>query len=285
MILVFGKSGQVASELQLLLPEAHFLGRDAADLTDPSACARAIEAAKPQAVINAAAYTAVDKAEGDEATAMMVNGAAPGAMAEICARMAVPFVHISTDYVFDGAGDEPYGTDHPTGPIGAYGRSKLAGEKAVAASGAAYAVLRTSWVFSVHGGNFVKTMLRLAETRDTLNVVADQIGGPTSAASIATACKVIAEQLVVSPEKSGIYHFSGSPDVSWADFAREIFRQAGRAVTVNDIPTSSYPTPARRPANSRLACRSLSAFGLARSDWKADLSVVLEKLGGLHDNA
>ncbi|TPW27099.1 dTDP-4-dehydrorhamnose reductase [Martelella alba] len=281
MMLVFGKSGQVASELQLLLPEARFLGRDTADLTDPAACARAIEAMQPQAVINAAAYTAVDKAESDEDMATRVNGAAPGAMAKACARLSIPFVHISTDYVFDGLGDTAYGTGHPTGPIGAYGRSKLAGEKAVAASGAVHAILRTSWVFSAYGGNFVKTMLRLAETRDTLNVVADQVGGPTSAASIATACKMIAEQLIISKEKSGIYHFSGAPDVSWADFAREIFRQAGRGVTVNDIATSDYPTPARRPSNSRMDCSSLKAFGLSRPDWKSDLSIVLEKLGGV----
>ncbi|MEJ2003331.1 MAG: dTDP-4-dehydrorhamnose reductase, partial [Maritimibacter sp.] len=279
MILVFGKSGQVATELQRLLPDAVFLGRDAADLSDPDACAAAIAAHRPEAVINAAAYTAVDKAEEEEPLATRVNGEAPGTMARACAAQGIPFVHISTDYVFNGAGDAPFAPDHPTAPLGAYGRSKLAGEEAVQAAGGTYAILRTSWVFSAHGGNFVKTMLRLSETRDALNVVADQIGGPTPARAIAEACVTISDQLQADPAKSGTYHFSGTPDVSWAEFARAIFASSGRDVSVSDIPASDYPTPAKRPANSRMDCTATqTTFGIARPDWAAGLTDVLKDL-------
>ena len=281
MILVFGHSGQVATELKKILPDAVFLSRQEADLSNPAACAAAIAERRPTAVINAAAYTAVDKAESDEETALNVNAAAPGAMARAAAERGIPFVHISTDYVFAGTGDKPFSPDDATAPLGAYGRTKLAGEQLVARAGGAFAVLRTSWVFSAHGGNFVKTMLRLAETRDSLNIVADQIGGPTSARAIAFACRVIAEQLMKAPEKSGIYHFSGAPDTSWADFARAIFELAGKSVTVTDILTSAYPTPAARPLNSRLDCTTLSAFGLARPDWRVDLAEVLQELGAI----
>ncbi|MCA0204724.1 MAG: dTDP-4-dehydrorhamnose reductase [Proteobacteria bacterium] len=277
-VLVFGKTGQVATELQRH-PEVLALGRDAADLSDPEACAAAIRAHRPKAVINAAAYTAVDRAESEEAQAFRVNAEAPAAMARACAALGVPFVTISTDYVFDGAGTEPFAPDAPTGPLGAYGRSKLAGEEAVRAAGGAQAILRTSWVFSAHGANFVKTMLRLSETRDTLNVVADQIGGPTPARAIAEACLTIAAHLGRDPGASGTYHFAGAPDTSWADFAREIFARAGRTTTVNSIPTAEYPTPARRPQNSRLDCRTTEAvFGIARPDWRQALTQTLTEL-------
>lgn len=279
MILVFGKTGQVATELQRLLPEATFLGRDEADLTDPLVCGRKIREIKPEAVINAAAYTAVDKAEGDPLVATLVNAAAPTEMAETCADLGIPFVHISTDYVFDGAGEVPFSPDHPTGPLGVYGETKLEGENGVREAGGAFAILRTSWVFSAHGGNFVKTMLRLAETRDKLTVVGDQVGGPTPARDIAKACVSIVEQLKTDPNKAGTYHFSGNPDVSWADFAREIFAQAGKTVAVEDIPTSAYPTPAARPGNSRMDCDTTKAiFGIKRPDWKAGLTEVLKEL-------
>ncbi|WP_417270068.1 dTDP-4-dehydrorhamnose reductase [Celeribacter sp.] len=282
MILVFGSSGQVATELKALLPDAHFLSRDDADLTDAEGCGAAIRATKPEAVINAAAYTAVDKAEADEAAALRINGAAPTAMAEACAALGIPFVHISTDYVFDGAGEEPFAPDDPTAPLGAYGRTKLAGEQGVRAAGGAYAILRTSWVFSAHGANFVKTMLRLSQSRDALSVVADQVGGPTSARSIAAACVQIVRALQADATKSGTYHFAGAPDVSWAQFARAIFAASGRQVRVKDIATSDYPTPAKRPANSRLDCRSMAeVFGLERPDWRADLSDVLTELDTL----
>jgi dTDP-4-dehydrorhamnose reductase len=279
-ILVFGQTGQVATELRALEPGAIFLGRDRADLSDPEACAAVIREIHPDAVINAAAWTAVDKAESEEGEATVVNGAAPTAMARAAAQIGVPFVQISTDYVFNGAGEAPFAPDHPVAPLGAYGRSKLAGEQGVMAAGGIHAILRTSWVFSAHGANFVKTMLRLSESRDRLTVVADQIGGPTPARAIAEACLKIARQLCADPSKGGIYHFSGAPDVSWADFAREIFAQAGRKTVVEDIPTSAYPTPAQRPANSRMDCATTKkVFGIDRPDWKADLGLVLDTLG------
>ncbi len=280
-LLVFGRTGQVALELQALAPEARYLGRDEADLSDPAACAAAILMIKPAAVINAAAWTAVDKAEAEEEAAALVNGAAPTAMAKASASLGIPFVHISTDYVFNGEGDQPFSPDDATAPLGAYGRTKLAGEEGVKASGATYAVLRTSWVFSAHGNNFVKTMLRLGASREELTVVADQIGGPTPAKAISAACLSIATQLKTAPEKSGIYHFSGAPDVSWADFARAIMADAGLACSVKDIPSSAYPTPAKRPSNSRMECQSLAQFGLARPDWRAALRDVLTDLGAL----
>lgn len=285
MILVFGATGQVARELARGAPEAVFLGRDRVDLSDPAACAAAIVAHRPTAVINAAAWTAVDKAEAEEAAAAWVNGAAPGAMALACAQMGVPFVHISTDYVFDGSGERAWMPDDPTGPLGAYGRTKLAGEGAVRAAmqqaaGGVHGILRTSWVFSAHGANFVKTMLRVGATRDSLTVVADQVGGPTPAGDIAAAVLAMAARLKDHPEASGTYHFSGAPDVSWAGFAREIFARAGMKTTVTDIPTSAYPTPAQRPANSRLDCTTFTqTFGIPRPDWRAGLDAVLRELG------
>lgn len=278
-LLVFGSTGQVARELQRLARGAGYLGRDRADLSDPGACAAAIHAIRPQAVINAAAWTAVDKAEAEEEDALLVNGAAPAAMAMACADLGIPLVHISTDYVFDGSGDAPFAPDHPIAPLGAYGRTKLAGEDGIRASGATHAILRTSWVFSAHGANFVKTMLRLGAERDSLNVVADQIGGPTPAADIAQACLTMAAQLVNDPALSGTYHFSGTPDASWADFARAIMAEAGLSCQITDIPTSAYPTPARRPANSRMDCSSLkTAFGIARPDWRDGLAQVVREL-------
>ena len=279
MMLVFGKTGQVARELARLVPDAHFAGRDEADLTDPAACGALIDRLRPKAVINAAAYTAVDKAESDADTARTVNALAPGHMALVCARLGIPFVHISTDYVFDGSGDQPRAEDAPTGPPGVYGATKLDGENAVRAAGGQWAILRTSWVFSAHGANFVKTMRRLGAERDRLTIVADQIGGPTPAAAIAAAALEMARQMQADPGKGGLYHFAGAPDVSWADFAREIFRQSGLSPQVEDIPTSAYPTPARRPANSRLDCAAITRdFGIARPDWRTGLTDVIKEL-------
>lgn len=270
----------MATELARITPaDTVFLGRDEADLAACGTATAAIAAYEPEAVINAAAWTAVDAAEAGELAAMRVNGAAPGEMARACATQGIPLVHISTDYVFDGQGTASFAPDAPTAPLDAYGRTKLAGEAVVRMAGGVHAILRTSWVFSAHGGNFVKTMLRLAETRDALAVVADQIGGPTPAAAIAEAVLAIAVQLTEAPDKSGTYHFSGAPDVSWADFARAIFATAGREVAVSDIPTADYPTPAARPANSRLDCSATEAsFGLARPDWHLALAAVIKEL-------
>jgi len=239
-----------------------------------------MRAADVDAVINAAAYTAVDRAEEEEALALAVNGASPTAMAEAAAAQDLPFVHISTDYVFDGSGERAWRPEDETGPLGAYGRTKLAGEEGIRAAGGLHAILRTSWVFSAHGGNFVKTMLRLSETRDRLTIVADQIGGPTPAADIADACLRMAQAMVDKTATGGTHHFAGAPDASWAGFAREIFTQAGRAVGVVDIPSEDFPTPAARPKNSRLDCTSLETeFGIPRPDWRQGLAAVLEDLG------
>ena len=284
-ILVFGKTGQVAQELAACADAAltlEFLDRDAADLTDPAACAARIEATDADAIINAAAYTAVDRAEEDEATAHLVNAEAPTAIARAAAARGLPFVHISTDYVFDGMGETPFTTDHPTGPLGAYGRTKLAGEEGVRAAGGPHAIFRTSWVVSAHGNNFVKTMLRLGAERDRLTIVADQVGGPTPAADIARTCLAAAQQLCTDPAKTGTYHISGTPDVSWADFARAIFDLSGITCDVADIPSSDFPTPAARPANSRMDNATTQAtFGLPRPDWRAGLEDILHTLGAL----
>ena len=200
-------------------------------------------------------------------------------MARACATQGLPFLHISTDYVFDGAGDRPFRPDDPTGPLGAYGRSKLAGETGVRDSGAQALILRTSWVVSAHGTNFVKTMLRLGAEREELRVVADQHGGPTPAADIASACLTMAQAMRAEPALGGVYHFSGAADTNWAGFAREIMAQAGLACRVTDIASSDYPTPARRPMNSRLDCSAIRRdFGIARPDWRAGLAQVLLEL-------
>jgi dTDP-4-dehydrorhamnose reductase len=277
-LLIFGKTGQVARELQRRVPDATYLGREDADLTNPAACAEAITATDAGAVINAAAWTAVDKAESEEAAATVVNGDAPTAMARAAAARGIPFLHISTDYVFDGSGDQPFTPDHPTGPLGAYGRSKLAGERGVRAAGGSHLILRTSWVVSAHGANFVKTMLRLGRERESLNVVADQIGGPTPAAAIAEAL-LTAAQAMTQGATGGTHHFSGAPDTSWADFARAIMAEANLASRINDIPTVDYPTLAGRPLNSRLDCTSLqTAFGIPRPDWHQGLAAIVKEL-------
>ncbi len=278
-LLIFGKTGQVAQELARRAPDAQFAGRETADLTDPAACAALIRQLHPSAVINAAAYTAVDKAESDAATAQLVNADALAAMAAACAELGIPFVHISTDYVFDGSGDTARAEDAPTAPLGVYGQTKLDGERAVQAAAGQYAIMRTSWVFSAHGNNFVKTMRRLGAECDRLTIVADQLGGPTASADIAAAALSMAATMRADATKGGIYHFAGAPDVSWADFAREIFAQSDLAPEVVDIPSSDYPTPAKRPLNSRLDCAAITRdFGIARPDWRVSLQDVIKEL-------
>lgn len=281
MILVFGKTGQVATELERL-GAVVALDRGQADLSDPQACADAIRAHGPRAVINAAAYTAVDSAEDEEVLATVINGGAPTAMAHSCAELGVPLIHISTDYVFAGTGQRPWQPNDPTAPLNAYGRSKLAGEKGVISSGATYGILRTSWVVSNIGENFVKTMLRLSETRNELSIVNDQIGAPTLARDIAHTCYQMAISLIANPGKLGIYHFSGTPNVSWCDFAGEIFRQVGRNIEITPILSADYPTAAPRPLNSRLDCQdTLQQFGIKQPDWRRGLNDILGELGVL----
>ena len=275
MILVFGKSGQVATELAQF-DDVTCLGRDDCDLEIPEKCCAAILRIKPSAVINAAAYTAVDLAETEVEKAKRLNTDAPTEMAKCCAALDIPFVHISTDYVFDGSGDRPWRETDATAPLGVYGRTKRDGEIAVMAANPAAVILRTSWVFSQHGANFVKTMLRLGATRDTLSIVADQVGGPTPARAIAQACHHIATHADAS--KTGIYHFAGVPQTTWADFARTIFDDAQMQVSVTDITTADYPTAAQRPLNSRLDCSRIFAdFGIKEPEWKVSLFEILTK--------
>lgn len=281
-LLVFGRSGQVASELARRAPGAVFLGRDNADLCDLDACATAIRAHAPSAVINAAAYTAVDRAEEDEALALRVNAEAPAAMATACAALAIPLVHISTDYVFDGSGDTAWRPEAAPAPLGAYGRTKLAGERAIRQTDGPHAILRTSWVFSAHGHNFVRTMLRLGRTREALSIVDDQVGGPTPAGDIAGACLAIAAGLCEDMGKTGVYHFAGGPDTTWKGFAEAIFGMTGHSLSITGLPTSDYRTPARRPLNSRLDCSATEqVFGIARPRWQTGLRDVLKELGEL----
>jgi dTDP-4-dehydrorhamnose reductase len=282
-LLLIGREGQVATELRSQVPDGTnltVLARPELDLTRPQDCAEAVDAAEADVIISAAADTAVDKAETEEEAAHLINAEAPTAMARAAAARGIPFLHVSTDYVYDGEGETPFHPDSATGPLSAYGRTKLAGDLGVIAAGGSHIVLRTSWVVSAHGSNFVKTMLRLGAERNKLTIVADQVGGPTAAGDIAAALLSMARSFAKGTAKSGVYHFSGSPDVSWADFAREIFRQAGITCEVEDIPTSDYPTPAQRPSNSRLDCSATEAvFGIPRPDWRASLADILKELG------
>lgn len=280
-ILMFGRTGQVAAEVLRRAGEHDVvaLDRDQANLMDPDACAAHIDEAAVDVVINAAAYTAVDKAETDEDAAHIINALAPGAMAAAAAARKLPFLHISTDYVFDGTPGAAWQPDDQTRPLSAYGRTKLAGEMAVAAARGTHAILRTSWVFSAHGGNFVKTMLRLGAERGALSIVDDQIGGPTAAADIADALLCVAQIMHHDGGANGIYHFAGQPAVSWREFAEEIFSTAGLSVDVTPIPSSEFPTPAARPLNSVLDCTSLKAdYGVSAPDWRASLRDVLADL-------
>ena len=283
-ILVFGTTGQLARELLRRAPEGvtvQAVGRDVADLTDPAACAAVVAATDADLILNAAAYTAVDQAETDRATADLVNGEAPGAMARAAAARGLPFLHVSTDYVFDGAGTRPWREDDPVAPLGAYGASKLLGELQVAEAGGQAVILRTAWVFSAHGKNFVKTMLRVGAEREVLSVVDDQRGGPTAAADIADALFTIATAFGKGRGVPGIYHFAGAPTVSWADFAEAIFAASSlpRKPVVNRIPSSDYPTPAKRPGNSALDCSLLAkTYGITQPDWRKSLADVIGEL-------
>tara|TARA_A200000113_G_scaffold191121_1_gene179713 strand:- start:121 stop:960 length:840 start_codon:yes stop_codon:yes gene_type:complete len=278
VILVFGKTGQLATELSTFKNVKTF-GREQADLSKPLECREAILFNKPKAVINAAAYTAVDNAESNEYLARRINGEAVAMMATTCAEVKVPLVHISTDFVFDGSGTTPWLTSDIPNPINAYGRSKLQGEYAIEASGCIYVILRTSWVISAHGQNFVKTMLRLSKTKHVLTIVDDQIGGPTFAGDIAHTCVLIAEKLIKEPSRKGIYHYTGQPDVSWYQFAKKIFKKSGAQTVITPIPTLDYPTPASRPLNSRLNCSTTKEiFGISRPFWYDALENILKEL-------
>lgn len=276
MILTFGKTGQLATVLGKT-PGVQCIGRDRADLRDPAACAALIETTKASAIINAAAYTDVDWAETETDLAFEINAEAPAAMARAAAARGLPFVHVSTDYVFDGTGTTPWRETDLPAPTTAYGQSKLAGEEGIRSAGGTYAILRTAWVVSATGKNFLRTMLRLSESHDSLRVVNDQHGGPTPAADLAQACLHVAGH--VTPETSDVYHFAGAPETTWAAFAAKIFSMSGKATTVGGITSSDYPTPALRPLNSVLNCdRIQRVFGLEQPDWHAGVARILSEL-------
>jgi dTDP-4-dehydrorhamnose reductase len=287
-ILMFGATGQVAlcllDRVAVRQIPVTALSRAQADLRDLDAIARAIaEAPADCLVVNAAAYTAVDNAETDSLTAEAVNALAPEAMAIACAARGLPLVHISTDYVFDGTKEGAYVEDDPTAPQGVYGLTKLDGERRVLAAHPAAIIIRTAWVYSPHGKNFVKTMLRLGAERDALSVVADQIGCPTSAHDIAEAVLSLADTPTLQVTDGGIYHFAGSGSTSWAEFAEAVFDLSapvtGRRPSVTPIASSDYPTPAKRPANSRLNSDKFAArFGYRAPQWRDSLAAVLDAL-------
>ncbi|WP_159726148.1 dTDP-4-dehydrorhamnose reductase [Methylosinus sp. Ce-a6] len=287
-IAVTGTRGQIVSSLRERAAEKAeivALGRPLLDLTNRASVRAALLDARCDAIVNAAAYTAVDKAEQEEELAMRVNGEGAGHVAEAAAELGVPLLHFSTDYVFDGSAARPYREDDPTAPLGAYGRSKLEGERRVAALCPNAAILRTAWVYSPFGANFVRTMLRLGETREEVGVVADQLGNPTSALDIADATLLLAARLVRdrAPELRGMFHMTGAGEACWADVAEAIFARATergrRAVRVRRIATADYPTPARRPANSRLDNAKLSQiYRVALPEWRSSLGNCVDRL-------
>lgn len=279
-ILIFGKSGQVASALGRLGDIAGHpvtcLGRAEVDVADGRAVAGAVERERPVLVVNAAAYTAVDGAESEPEQAQAVNADGPGHLARACAEAGVPLIHLSTDYVFDGHGDRPYREDDPVAPLNVYGRTKLAGEERIRERLDHHLILRTSWIFSAAGGNFVTTMLRLGAERDDLGIVNDQSGSPTFAGDIAAAISALAEQVLSAGDETawGTYHMTNAGHTTWYGFATEIFALAGAAgrkvpSSVRPIATEDYPTPATRPHYSILDTAKLrTAFGVALPPWQ-----------------
>jgi dTDP-4-dehydrorhamnose reductase len=287
-ILVAGGRGQVGSALARLGAEQGLnlvaLCRLEMDITHPGSIAHAFEEHQPDLLINAAAYTAVDKAETETDSAYLLNEHATANLADACAARSIPMFHISTDYVFDGTKADPYTEEDEVNPVAAYARSKEAGEQAVRGRLAQHVILRTSWVFSPDGNNFVKTMLRLAAERDALGVVDDQFGGPTSARAIANALLQMAKAYADDGSLPwGTYHFSQAPYVSWHQFASRIIGLAGEMgrleheVTVNPVPSSTYPTPVKRPSNSRLDCSKIeAAFPGVVTAWEDDLKPIIQ---------
>ncbi|HIV71415.1 MAG TPA: dTDP-4-dehydrorhamnose reductase [Candidatus Aquabacterium excrementipullorum] len=291
-ILLLGKGGQVGWELQrALTPLGHITAHDVdtADFTRPDQVASLVRAVQPQVIVNAAAHTAVDKAESEPELARLINADTPRAIAAEASELGALLVHYSTDYVFDGSGHSPRDENAATAPLSVYGQTKLEGERHIADSGCRHLILRTSWVYAARGGNFAKTMLRLAAERDTLNVINDQIGAPTGADLLAdvTAHAIRANQS--NPSLSGLYHLVADGETSWYDYARYVIewaRKHGQELrvppeAVMPIPTSAYPTPARRPLNSRLNTDKLKqAFGLSLPHWQQGVERMLtEHLG------
>ncbi|MGQ3215454.1 MAG: dTDP-4-dehydrorhamnose reductase [Shinella sp.] len=290
-IVVTGKEGQIARSIAALGPrmgvEIVTVGRPELDLAAPGSVMPALAAVRPDAIVSAAAYTMVDKAETERDLAFAINGIGAGAVAEAAARLGVPLLHLSTDYVFDGRKPAPYVETDPAQPICIYGASKLDGERRAAAAASDLAIFRTAWVYSPYGVNFLKTMLRLGETRDKLVVVADQQGCPTSAEDIAGALILAARRMVEDRDGRyrGIFHLTGAGEASWAEFAREIFSAAETCghspVEVIPITSDQYPSPVTRPANSRLSGEKLThIYGIALPDWRTSTRKVVDTLLG-----
>ncbi|MCR6502400.1 dTDP-4-dehydrorhamnose reductase [Shinella sp. CPCC 101442] len=290
-IVVTGREGQIARSLAALGPQMNVeiipIGRPELDLVTPGSIMPALATARPDAIISAAAYTMVDKAETERDLAFAVNGIGAGAVAEAAARLGVPLLHLSTDYVFDGRKPTPYVETDRVGPICVYGASKIEGERRAEATVSDLAILRTAWVYSPYANNFLKTMLKLGETHDKLVVVADQLGCPTSAEDIARTLITVARRMVGDRDRRyrGIFHLAGAGEASWAEFAREIFSTAesfGRSpVEVVPITSDQYPSPVKRPANSRLSGEKLARiYGIALPDWRTSTRKVIETLLG-----
>ena len=267
MILVFGEKGQLARSLQLLRPDYHFAGSRIFNLEQTSSIPEFLDQQRPHIIINASAYTAVDKAETEVQLAETLNASAPAAMAQWCAQNNAVLFHVSTDYVFDGTSSEAYGESAATHPINTYGRTKLAGEEAIQKTGCAHFIFRTSWVYGPFGNNFLKTMLRLGQERETLNIVSDQRGAPTYSVELASHLIKILETLDIKNQKNwGIYNLCGNQDVTWHEFAQNIFSEARaleiplKVQNVNPISSSQYPTPAKRPLNSRLSLQKIKSL-------------------------
>lgn len=279
-ILITGRHGQVSRELQLALAgsvELCVLGQEQLDLANSTDIREQVETQRPDLIINAAAHTAVDQAESEPELAFAINATAPALLAEAAAQLDIPLIHYSTDYVFDGSKSAPYTEHDATAPLGIYGQSKLAGEEAIRRVGGQHLILRTSWVYSLHGKNFLLTMQRLLQEREELRVVADQIGAPTWAGTIAQAtAELIAHWRAGNPGPWGTYHLSGLGETSWFGFAEAIaeqLRQRGKpCARLAAIPSSAYPTPAQRPLNSRLDCTRLQRdWNIRLPDWHAAL--------------
>jgi len=291
-VTVIGKAGQVARALaeRACMHQAKvlLLGRPELDLVDPSCVEGTLRETRGDLIVNAAAYTAVDRAEAEHDMAEAINGAGAGTVAAAARAMGVPIIQLSTDYVFDGTLHRPYREDDAVNPLGAYGRSKLHGETAVAAATDDHVILRTAWIYSPFGKNFVKTMLRLAAERDEIGVVADQVGSPTSALDLADGIYKVARNLLEKPQEGklrGIFNMAGRDFASWAEFASEIFavsaRLGGPSARIRPLSTTDYPTPAKRPGNSRLDGTKLEAIhGIRLPSWRSSLELCVERLIG-----
>lgn len=288
-ILLLGSTGQVGREVRLAASREgiNLIGRSRqeVDFRDYSAIRAEVDGSRPDILINAAAFTQVDRAEAEAETAFQVNAGAVETLAEVCSARSIPLIHISTDYVFDGEKQSPYVETDTTNPLNVYGRSKLAGEEAIRRVGGPHVIVRTSWVYSSHGNNFVKTILRLSSSRPELRIVCDQVGGPTAAADIANALLLVADKLSSSftAAELGTFHFQGAGSASWFEFAKAITKEASfqrtSAALIHPIPSTAYPTPAARPKNSRLECDKIfKAYGIRQRPWQESLTEVMTEL-------